>query len=259
VPEKIGQASQHNNCGGCSWQAVGVSFLLPAATSADARGRAARTAVLPVGSFEQHGEYLPLITDTVVACLVAGRIAEDYPVLLLPPITISCSHEHAGFAGTVSISAQTLMAVVADVDESLRSAGVETLVIVNGHGGNYSLRNVVQQATTGRARMALYPAAEDWNTARAESGCKTSAHEDMHGGELEVSLLLHGAPHLLRDGYQAADHEADDRRDLLTVGMRGYTSSGIIGRPSLGSAEKGAAVLDSLSRSFARVHRLLEP
>lgn len=106
--------------------------------------------------------------------------------------------------------------------------------------------------------MALFPATEDWNTARAEAGCKTSSHEDMHGGELEVSLLLHGTPQLLREGCQTADHEANDRPDLLTVGMRGYTSSGTIGRPSLGSAEKGAAVLDSLSRSFARVQRVLE-
>lgn len=237
-----------------------MTFLLPAATSTDERTRAARTAVLPVGSFEQHGDYLPLITDTVVACLVARRVADDYPVLLLPPITVSCSHEHAGFAGTVSISARTLMAVVEeDVDESLQAARVENLVIVNGHGGNYCLRNVVQQATTKRARMALFPATEDWNTARAEAGCKTSAHDNMHGGELEVSLLLHGAPQLLRQGYETADHEANDRPDLLTVGMRGYTSSGIVGRPSLGSAEKGAAVLDSLSRSFARVRQLLEP
>ena len=52
----------------------------------------------------------------MVACLVAGRIATDYRVLLLPPITVSCSHEYAGFAGTVSISARTLMAVVEDTD-----------------------------------------------------------------------------------------------------------------------------------------------
>lgn len=236
-----------------------MTFLLPTATSTDGHIRGARVAVLPVGSFEQHGEYLPLVTDTVVACLVAERIAADHGLFLLPPITISCSHEHAGFAGTVSLSARTLMAVIEDIDESLRAAGVENLVIVNGHGGNYVLRNVVQQSTTVRPRMALFPASEDWNTARAEAGCKTGSHEDMHGGELEVSLLLHGAPQLLREGYQTADHEANERPDLLTVGMRGYTASGIIGRPSLGSAEKGAAVLDSLSRSFARVHKLLEP
>lgn len=241
-----------------SWQAVRVAFLLPIATSGDERVRAARTAVLPVGSFEQHGDFLPLITDTVVACLVARRVAEDYPVFLLPPLTISCSHEHAGFAGTVSISARTLLAVIEDVDESLRASGVEKLVIVNGHGGNYVLRNAVQQATTVRRRMALFPAAEDWSTARVEAGCEATSHDDMHGGELEVSLLLHGAPQLLREGYQAADHLADDRPDLLTVGMRAYTSSGTIGRPSMGSAAKGAAVLDSLSRSFARLHELLE-
>ncbi len=124
-----------------SWHPKRVDFLLPTVTSVDERARAARTALLPVGSFEQHGEYLPLVTDTVVACLVAGRLAADYPLLFLPPVTISCSHEHAGFAGTVSISARTLIAVVEDIDESLRSSGVERLVIVNGHGGNYALRN----------------------------------------------------------------------------------------------------------------------
>jgi creatinine amidohydrolase len=183
-----------------------MTFLLPTATSADESVRSARCAVLPVGSFEQHGDYLPLVTDTVVACLVAARLAADYPLLLLPPVTISCSHEHAGFAGTVSISARTLMAVVEDVDGSLRASGIERLVIVNGHGGNYALRNAVQQSTTVRPRMALFPASEDWNAARVDAGCKTSAHEDMHGGELEVSLLLHGAPQLMRDGYQSADH-----------------------------------------------------
>jgi creatinine amidohydrolase len=61
-----------------------VTSLLPTATSADERVRAARIAVLPVGSFEQHGEHPPLITDTVVACLVAGHLAADYPLFLLP-------------------------------------------------------------------------------------------------------------------------------------------------------------------------------
>lgn len=173
-----------------------MTFLLPTATSTDGHIRGARVAVLPVGSLEQHGEYLPLVTDTVVACLVAERIAADHRLFLLPPITISCSHEHAGFAGTVSISARTLMAVIEDIDESLRASGVENLVIVNGHGGNYALRNVVQQSTTVRPRMALFPASDDWSTARVDAGCKTGSHEDMHGGELEVSLLLHGAPQL---------------------------------------------------------------
>jgi creatinine amidohydrolase len=67
----------------------------------------------------------------------------------------------------------------------------------------------------------------------------------MHAGEIETSILLHAHPELVRDGYEAADWVADDRRHLLTTGMGEYTRSGVIGRPSLGSAEKGKAVLAS--------------
>ena len=76
--------------------------LLPGATSADEKARAATCAILPVESFEQHGDYLPLITDTVVACVIAEELANAHPVLELPPVTISCSHEHSAWAGTVS-------------------------------------------------------------------------------------------------------------------------------------------------------------
>jgi creatinine amidohydrolase len=72
----------------------------------------------------------------------------------------------------------------------------------------------------------------------------------MHAGELEVSLLLHGYPELADDSYRSADGQADPRPHLLVTGMRGYTETGIIGRPSLASADKGHAILESLARSF---------
>ena len=75
----------------------------------------------------------------------------------------------------------------------------------------------------------------------------------MHGGEFEVSLLLHGAPHLVGDGIAQDDHSAPDRPHLLTLGMAGYTANGIIGQPSLATAAKGKALLDSFSAA-ARTH-----
>ena len=72
----------------------------------------ARLAVLPVGSFEQHGPHLPLATDTLIAAAVADGIAAGTRRLQLPPLTFSCSHEHADFAGTVSLSATTLAAIM---------------------------------------------------------------------------------------------------------------------------------------------------
>lgn len=227
--------------------------LITQATSGDERDRGPVVAVLPVGSFEQHGDHLPLITDTAVACLIAKRIADDHGLFLLPPITIACSHEHATMAGTVSVSAPTLYAMIKDIWHSLDASGVPGLLVVNGHGGNYVLSNVVQEINVTAPRVALFPVHEDRVKARSDAGLESSGAEDMHGGEYEVSLLLHGAPHLVRDGIERDDHSAPDRPHLLTVGMAGYTSNGIIGRPSLASAAKGKAILGSLSES-ARAH-----
>jgi creatinine amidohydrolase len=236
--------------------------LVPADTTEEVRTRAAgvstQVAVLPVGSFEQHGPYLPLATDTLVACAVAREIAAAYPgVHLLPPVTISCSHEHADWPGTVSISSVTLHSVVCDIAQSLRRSGVDALVVVNGHGGNYVLGNVVQESSARGERMALFPAAEDWEAALQRAEVATSLLTDMHAGEIETSILLHAHPELIRPGYETSDFVADDRRHLLTLGMSGYTDSGVIGRPSLGSAEKGRELLASLADSFGAVFSLL--
>ena len=224
--------------------------VLPLSTTAEERARAAEVAVLPVGSFEQHGPFLPLTTDTLIAATITAAISAGYPVLRLPPITISCSHEHAAWAGTVSISAATLYAIVRDIAESLHRSGIGRLVLVNGHGGNYVLSNVVQEAGPAGRRMALFPSLEAWDTARRTAGIATSADSDMHAGELETSVLLHAHPAAVRQGYASADHLADDRQHLLTRGLAAYTESGVVGRPSLASADKGRAVLASLVTSF---------
>lgn len=238
-----------------------VSGLLPPDTTEDVRERgsgvAREVAVLPVGSFEQHGPFLPLATDTLVACAIAREIAAAHPVHLLPPVTISCSHEHAAWPGTVSISSVTLHAVVRDIADSLRRSGVETLVLVNGHGGNYVLGHVVQESTARGARMALFPAMEDWDAARERAGVETSLLSDMHAGEIETSILLHTHPELVRPGYETSDFIADDRRHLLTLGMSAYTESGVIGRPSMASAEKGKELLAGLTEAFGAYFSLV--
>jgi creatinine amidohydrolase len=224
----------------------------------DHRARGAKCAILPLGSFEQHGDYLPLITDTVVATVIAQELANTYSLLRLPPVTISCSHEHSAWAGTVSISATTLYSLIGDIYSSVTNSGLTSLVILNGHGGNYVLGNVVQEGSAQGKRMALFPSTADWAEARQSGRLVSSGHEDMHAGEIETSILLHAHPELVRDGYEAADWVADDRRHLLTTGMGEYTRSGVIGRPSLGSAEKGKAVLASLVDSFAAVLEILQ-
>lgn len=231
-----------------------ITRILPTTTATEEHDRGTDVALLPVGSYEQHGSHLPLITDTLVACVLAKKLADTYHLRLLPPITMSCSHEHERLlAGSASIRAQTLNAVINDIMASLERQGIHRLALINSHGGNYVLSNVVQEASVSKShRMLLYPTMAAWNAARSDSGCSTTTHQDMHGGELETSILLYATPELVRDNWRNADHHADDRPDLLVGGMSLYTSTGIIGLPSQASASKGSAILASLTSSFEK-------
>lgn len=233
-----------------------MTYFLPMSRSADTADRS--VAVLPVGSFEQHGPFLPLATDTVIAMTIAEAVAAAYPVLLLPPLTISCSHEHAAWPGTVSISAPTLHAVVRDVAESLRHKGVSRLALVNGHGGNYVLGNVVQEASARNERMALFPTETDWLSARAAGGVASGPDIDMHAGEFETSILLHAHPDLVPADYASYDERADERNRMLTHGLAPYTKSGVVGVPSQATAAKGKGALDHLVTAFADVLAALD-
>jgi creatinine amidohydrolase len=148
--------------------------LITMATAKDEADRDASVALLPVGSFEQHGDHLPLATDTIVACVIAQELARAYPVMVLPPITISCSHEHAAWRGTVSISARTLHQVITDIAESLAASGVHRLVLISGHGGNYVLSNIAQEASVHGPRIAVFPQAHDWERARSDAALESS-------------------------------------------------------------------------------------
>jgi creatinine amidohydrolase len=106
-----------------------------------------------------------------------------YPFFVMPPITISCSHEHSGWRGTISISAPTQHQVVTDVADSLAASGIDWLARVSGHGGNYVLASVAQEASVHRPHIAVFPQAAEWEQARTDTGLQTTNHEDTHAGE----------------------------------------------------------------------------
>lgn len=228
---------------------------LPAVTAVQTAALPADVVLLPIGSYEQHGRHLPLATDAIIAATITHRLAVDHGVRELPPITISCSHEHEGlpgFPGTVSISATTLLAVIGDIRASLQRAGIQRVVLVNAHGGNYVLNNVVQEANAARPRsVGLFPRSDDWVLARSAANMQHDHREDMHAGELETSIMLHEHPDMVDEqAAKVGDFDARDRPDLLVHGMAGYAENGVIGFPSAATAAKGSAALASLSRSF---------
>ncbi|MCK9509812.1 MAG: creatininase family protein [Pigmentiphaga sp.] len=208
-------------------------------------------AILPIGSFEQHGAHLPYHTDTLIAGLLGQALAQRLGALLVPPIPLSCSHEHAGFPYAVSLGSATLALVIRDAVASLERSGIRLTVVVNGHGGNYVLGNVAQELNQDAPRVLVLPTRQQWQASIEAAGIASGISEDMHGGEIETSLLLHAMPEQVRVAA-IRDHEATSRPWLQLWGMRHYTEHGIIGFPSRASADKGQKLLHALADGMAR-------
>ena len=94
--------------------------------------------ILPLGSVEQHGNHMPVGTDTLLAHSVSLAAAERSvgETAVLPPPWYGFSAHHMRFPGSITLKAETLMAVAEDIVGSLVAHGFRRILIVNGHGGN---------------------------------------------------------------------------------------------------------------------------
>src|SRR4051794_23806151 len=94
--------------------------------------------ILPVGSVEQHGHHMPVGTDTILSAAVPQAAADVMGpgALVLAPPWYGLSAHHMHFPGTITLSAETMMALASDIVASVIAHGFQRIVIVNGHGGN---------------------------------------------------------------------------------------------------------------------------
>ena len=236
-----------------------MNSIINTDTCYDIAARKPRFAVVPIGSYEQHGKHLPVTTDTLIASLIAKSVCDSYEGLLVSPITITCSHEHIGFPACLSISAETLIHVLKDLVASIEANSIALTVLVNGHGGNYVIGNIAQELNVSKPRVLVCPARQHWEFAMAHAGVESTVSADMHGGELETSILLHEMPEVVKTD-RIQDCDAKDRSLLTLYGMRHYTKHGIIGFPSKASPKKGELLLAGLTKVIGEeIQRVLQP
>src|SRR4029078_11492322 len=97
-----------------------------------------RVAVLPVGTVEQHGPHLPLVTDVLTAAEMSRMAVERMPTgaVLMPPVYCSFNEHHLDFPGTIAIQGETIVNYVTDIGVSLAHHGFRKVLLVNGHGSN---------------------------------------------------------------------------------------------------------------------------
>lgn len=227
--------------------------------------RAARLALVPVGSLEQHGPHLALDTDAAVAEAMARRLEADLgeAALLCPLVPYGLSEHHMGFPGTLTLRPESFTGVVLDVVESLARWGLRRVLVVNGHGGNVDALRLVSRRA--RRDLGSLVAAVMWaQLAGDEIAARVESESYGHACEVETSVVMVLVPDRLRPdriappkGRRSADPLTDPPRPTVdeAVWLADWTEDGALGDPRRADPELGEAVVEVAYRKaleFAR-------
>ncbi len=243
----------------------GRDFARLAWTEIDAMPEKERVVLVQhIASLEQHGPHLPLDTDAVIgeAVLSAAlaRLDGAAPLLVLPTLPYGKSNEHIGFAGTVTLGAEALLAVLGEIAASLRHAGFRRLVLFSAHGGNRSVLEIAARDLRSQHHSLFVLPLSLWQMlppAPLEAGSGT----DLHAGDAETSLMLAIRPEAVRAEAAVTELPPASLTERLYGGdtpvawvSRDLTTSGVIGDSKGASREKGERLLALLAERLA--HRL---
>jgi creatinine amidohydrolase len=232
-----------------------------------------RVVVLPLGSLEQHGRHLPMLTDSMIGAEIVRRAEAELgeSALFLPILWTGASDHHRGFPGTVSISNAVYVDVLVDMLDSIISAGFHKIFLLNAHGGNITPgRMAIYEAQMrNREHSDLWLAFSSWWTIAApQVAAITCVDEEMvtHACEQETSMILVLRPELVRMDaargatipFESAFYCPDFSRPSRVVVPRAFdqlSETGAFGHPEVATTEKGEALFAAATEQVVRFVR----
>jgi creatinine amidohydrolase len=206
--------------------------------------------LLPLGATEPHGPHAPLSTDTLISVGICERAAErlegEIPVLVLPAMPYGVTRYGSAFPGVVSISEDTLRALVTEVAESVGS-----LVLVNSH---FEPEQVETLRATG---LPLLDLTRRKNAERLTDEFRAGS---CHAGRYETSLILTDRPELVHADRMAALEERHvDMPAAIRAGQTDFIAMGMdqayCGSPAAASAEEGRETFETLAEMLVELVR----
>lgn len=216
--------------------------------------------IIPVGATEQHGPHLPTSTDALIAGAVADGAATAAagrsvrPLIVTPTIAWGASDHHLPYGGTLSLSPETLLAVICDLLRSIAAQGGRRVVLLNGHGGNIGVCHAA--AAAGSTRFDLAVAHLDyWRLADTDSEPPVPGH----AGEFETSMVMALRPELV--GRREPRAEVPEVPSVPGVDLHSAAVwrriDGFTDRPELaGSADGERRLKDVVGRAADRLVEL---
>lgn len=224
--------------------------------------------ILPVAAIEQHGLHLPLSTDKMIGNHFCLQLEKQIPdrVLILPVMGIGCSEHHMDFCGSLTLKHSTFLRHAEDILNSVVHHGFKNLLILNSHGGNQGIGQVIVEHFGNRHPECRIVLATWWKIAGDSlfELNETGPGGVGHAGEFETSLMMEINPDLVRID-QIMDKQNTDNFDWaagdllrgpkasLYKSMKNLTPNGVFGDPGTFSPEKGRKITEIVVESLKKI------